>query len=98
APLLRRAFQDGAEVAMARVACGMQVGVAIVIGAAVWERHAFTGLFDFADDYRVVAFFWEMHVGGAAIDAYLALAVPFVAQAVARADTVARWMAAALLV
>jgi hypothetical protein len=97
APLLRRAFQRDPEAAMARIAAGMQVGVAIVVGAALWERAAYPGLFDPAADYRIVALFWEMHLGGAAIDAYVALAVPFAAHAAMRAATTARWMAAAVL-
>jgi hypothetical protein len=97
APLLSRAFAPRAEAVMERVAAGMLAGVASVVLVAAWERAAFPGLLGFADDYRIVAAFWEMHVGGAAIDAYLALAVPFVAQAAARADTAARWIAAAAL-
>jgi hypothetical protein len=57
-------------------------GFAIGAGAAalgvVWERHAFTGLLNFSSDYRATAMFWEMHVGGAALDGFLALGVPFV--------------------
>ena len=41
------------------------------------ERAAYPGLLDFSQPYRTTAAFWEMHVGGGAIDAYLALATPF---------------------
>ena len=47
--------------------------------------------------YRTTALFWEMHVGGAAIDAYLAMATPFVAWALWTARTPLRWSAAAAL-
>ena len=50
----------------------------------VWERYAFTGLLNFSSDYRATGMFWEMHVGGAALDGYLALGVPFVVWAFMR--------------
>jgi hypothetical protein len=34
------------------------------------------GLTNFASDYRTSALFWEMHVGGAALDAWLMLSFP----------------------
>jgi uncharacterized integral membrane protein len=49
------------------------LGVAAVVW---WERLAFTGLLDFATDYRATGAFWEMHVGGAALDAAVAIALP----------------------
>ena len=57
---------------------GMVAGVGVVGGVVLWERMAYPGLLDFAAVYRVTAWFWEMHVGGAAIDTYLAMASPFV--------------------
>ncbi|WP_349740548.1 hypothetical protein [Roseateles cavernae] len=45
--------------------------------AALWERLAYTGLLNFSSDYRSTALFWEMHVGGAALDGCLALGLPF---------------------
>jgi hypothetical protein len=56
--------------------------------AIIWERSAYPGLFDFSTPYRSTALFWEMHVGGAALDGYLALAVPFAVHAVLRAPIV----------
>ena len=38
---------------------------------------SFPGLLNFSSDYRATALFWEMHVGGAALDGFLALTVPF---------------------
>ncbi|HXP77335.1 MAG TPA: hypothetical protein VN823_24590 [Stellaceae bacterium] len=58
---------------------GMTVGLAIVAVAAIVERTLFVGLFDFNSDYRVVATFSSMHVGGGHIGAYIALALPFLA-------------------
>ena len=62
---------------MRRVGAGMWLGLAVVAIAVLWERVAYPGLTDFAKPYRAVGLFWEMHVGGAAIDAYLAMATPF---------------------
>ena len=56
---------------------GVLTGLAFATLVVFWERQTFTGLMDFASDYRVTASFPEMHVGGAALDAYLALTLPF---------------------
>lgn len=56
---------------------GLLTGLAAVSLAGIWERLAFTGLMDFASDYRITAPFPEMHTGGAALDAFLSLALPF---------------------
>ncbi len=56
---------------------GMLAGLAIVALSGIWERLAFTGLMDFASDYRITAPFPEMHTGGAALDAFLSLTLPF---------------------
>ena len=57
---------------------GMLLGLAACSLAVVWERLAFPGLFNFSSDYRPTAPFSAMHTGGAALDAYLAMAFPFV--------------------
>ena len=63
-------------------------GMLAVVGLMVlWERLAFTGLLNFSTDYRTTALFWEMHVGGAALDACLAMTFPFACQAVLQAKT-----------
>lgn len=58
---------------------GMLSGLALVAGADVWERMLFPGLSNFSSDYRTSAPFSAMHTGGAALDGYLALSLPFVA-------------------
>ncbi len=78
-------------------AWGMVAGLSVVVGAVLWERLAFPGLWNFDLPYRSTALFWEMHVGGEAIDGYLALAAPFAAWAVLRARTPTAWALAALL-
>jgi len=80
-----------------RVANGMVVGLALVCLVAMWERVVYVGLFDFSRAYRTSAWFWEMHVGGGAIDAYLAMAVPFAAWAMWTSPTPSRWAGANLL-
>ena len=75
----------------------MQVGLAWVGLVLLWERAAYPGLLDFSARYRTTATFWEMHVGGAAIDAYLALATPFAAWALVSARSPRAWVAAAAL-
>ena len=96
-PLLRREVRFDRDGAVRRLATGMCAGLTIVTLAVVWERAAYPGLWDFALPYRTTALFWEMHVGGAAIDAYLALATPFVAWALWSARSQLRWGGAAML-
>lgn len=47
-----------------------------VVLAVLWERSFYPGLLDMSTPYRTVALFWEMHQGGAALDAYLVLIAP----------------------
>lgn len=56
---------------------GFAAGLGAVSVAAFVERLAYTGLLNFSTDYRTTAQFWEMHVGGAALDGWLMLAFPF---------------------
>lgn len=96
-PLLRDALRHVPQATSRRIAAGMGAGLACVTLIVVWERLAFPGLFDFTSRYRITAMFWEMHVGGAAIDAYLALASPFVVWALRSARGPWGWLAAAIL-
>lgn len=82
--------------ALDRLRRGMLVGLALVVAVCLWERRAYPGLLNFGDIYRTTALFWEMHVGGAAIDAYLALAIPFAAWALRRARSRVAWVGWAL--
>ena len=96
-PLLKAEFQRSSARAIGRLALGMQIGLTFVGLAVLFERAAYPGLLDFSTGYRTTATFWEMHVGGGAIDAYLALAAPFAAWALWSARSRRSWMAAALL-
>jgi len=75
---------------------GLVVALAGGSAAALWERLAYTGLLDFSTDYRTTALFWEMHVGGAALDGFLVLTLPFALLALLR--TRSPWSFAAGLV
>ncbi|HEX7383779.1 MAG TPA: hypothetical protein VF291_05665, partial [Burkholderiaceae bacterium] len=49
----------------------------------------------FSSDYRTTSLFWEMHVGGAAFDGFLALTLPFALYALLTAHGARGWAAAA---
>ncbi|MFO1330664.1 MAG: VanZ family protein [Rubrivivax sp.] len=77
---------------------GFVAALALVVGTVLWERAAFSGLFDFGADYRVTGPFSVMNKGGAYVECFLAAATAF-----ALADTLARrgrasfWAGAVLL-
>ena len=70
------------------------LGVALTV---IVERLAFTDLLNFSSDYRATGLFWEMHVGGAALDAVLALTLPFAIAGLVRAKSLLRWCLTALV-
>ena len=98
-PLLGRQMQTPVDQAAAQrhFGSGMLVGLAIVTLVSLWERAAYPGLLEFSTRYRTTALFWEMHVGGAAIDGYLALATPFLGWALWSTRRRAVWFGLALL-
>ncbi len=76
-PCLHAAGRARGASAFSRLTLGMTLGLLTASLVAVWERDAFPGLTNFSADYRTTGLFWEMHVGGAALDAWLALSFPF---------------------
>jgi len=60
---------------------GMVLGMAGTVIAVIWERFRFSGLWDFASDFRVTATFSGMHNGGNDLEAYLVVAQPFIVAA-----------------
>lgn len=96
-PSLRRLRQKSPVLLTRRLAAGVASGLALVSAAVVWERSGYPGLLDFSTPYRATALFWEMHVGGAALDTFLILALPFAVYALRHAPTAGRWVLAALL-
>ncbi len=75
-PLLAQMRRSGMR-AIRTLAAGLTTGLLLASLAILWERLTFPGLLNFSSDYRVTAQFWEMHVGGAALDGFLALTLPF---------------------
>lgn len=94
-PLWRAAQRTSPEESNQALSLGLLLGMASVSLIALWERLAFTGLLNFSTDYRTTALFWEMHVGGAALDGFLALTVPFVLRELVLARSSRRWILAA---
>lgn len=94
---LRQLLQSAPALLAGRLAAGVATGLGLVSLSIVCERTGYPGLFDFSTPYRATALFWEMHVGGAGLDAFLVLAVPFAACMVLRAPTALRWLLGALL-
>lgn len=87
-PFLQLAVRRDGDAALDRLTLGLTLGFATCAAAALWERVAFPGLTNFASDYRTSALFWEMHVGGAALDAWLMLSFPFAVLSFRRAHGV----------
>ena len=79
-----------------RIATGITVALGLGALAVLQERLAFTGLLDFSDDYRATGSFWEMHVGGAALDGFLALTIPFAIREALRHSHWSRLLVAAI--
>jgi len=78
-PLLRRSAGARLENLPRLLVPGMLLGLVGAGLAVAWERTQFPGLLNFSSDYRPTAPFSAMHTGGAALDAYLAMTLPFVA-------------------
>ncbi len=101
AVLLYPLLQRGTAMQQRRMAwatiIGLGCGLALVCGLVLWERWRYVGVLNFSESYRTVAHFWEMHVGGGAIDAYLAMTVPVALWCVWLAPGGWRWVGAALL-
>lgn len=76
-PFLHLAIRRDGQAGLDRLTIGLTLGLTTCSLAALWERLAFPGLTDFAADYRTTALFWESHVGGAGLDAWLLLSMPF---------------------
>jgi hypothetical protein len=93
-PLWRDAHDADPVKASRRWSTGLCLGLAGASLAALWERLAFTRLLDFSTDYRTTALFWEMHVGGAALDGFLALTVPFAVRELLTRARGWRWIGA----
>jgi hypothetical protein len=97
APLLAQTLSRRDSRSSALLAWGMAIGLTTASLAAIWERIAFPGLLNFSADYRTTALFWEMHVGGAAFDGFLALTMPFAVLLLLRAHGFGQIVPAAVI-
>jgi len=96
-PLLAPTLAGDAAQAAARLRhafTALLAGVALVV---LWERLAFTGLLNFSSDYRAVGPFWEMHVGGAALDVVVSMLMPAAIAGLAEERRGWRWLLSALV-
>lgn len=89
-PLIVVAMQARQQSATGFLVAGLLLGLSLVSLGAVWERVVFPGLTDFASDYRTTSMFWEMNVGGATLDGWLVLTVPFLLWVTLREQRVSR--------
>ena len=96
-PLWLRAHSQEPARATRHLLIGMTGMAATVALAVLSERLAHTGLLNFSSDYRATGLFWEMHVGGAALDAALALTMPFALAAFLEARRPALFIASAVV-
>lgn len=87
-PLLNRLRPLPSTNADRMLGIGLALGLGTASLAALAERLAFTGLLNFSSDYRTTALFWEMHVGGAALDGWLLLTFPFSVWALRQSRTI----------
>ena len=94
-PLWQTANKQSRDWSQELLSLGLMAGLAAAALTTIWERAAFTDLLNFSTDYRTTGMFWEMHVGGAALDGFLALTVPFALRELVVARTRVRWGLAA---
>ncbi len=80
------------------LAIGATLGLASAVAVVGWERMAFADLLDFSSDYRVTGLFSAMHNGGAYVECFLVVALPFLLGLTLDARHAAnRWLGVALL-
>jgi hypothetical protein len=97
-PLLAVELQRSSAVTLRRLMTGLALGCGAASAAVLWERAAFPGVLNFSTDYRATGSFWEMHVGGAALDGFLAITFPSTVWLLLRAARPLHLVAAAALV
>lgn len=90
-PLLHRELERSETRTLSLLSGGLALGLGGAALAALWERLAFPGLLNFSSDYRTTGLFWEMHVGGAALDGFLALTLPFALRELLAGHSRWRW-------
>ena len=88
-PLWLRLDATPGPPAVERLTLGLALCYGLTALSCLHERLAYTAINDFNSDYRTTGLFWEMHVGGAGLDACLAMSFPFAWRWWAQART--RW-------
>ncbi|MCP4267034.1 MAG: hypothetical protein GY931_04680 [Maribacter sp.] len=58
---------------------GILIALSGVVIVGIWQRQITYGIFDFSNDYRITSTFSRMHNGGAYLDGFLILCLPFIA-------------------
>jgi VanZ family protein len=76
-PLLAYEWTEPTSAAR-RVALGFSLALVFEVFYVLWERATFGELFNFETDYRITGSFSGMHTGGAYIEGFLVMALPFV--------------------
>jgi hypothetical protein len=94
-PLWLAAHKGDASRLAWRWICGHALGLALVGGAVLLELVEFSGWPLALPGYRAVGWFWEMRLGGGAIDVYMAATLPLATWALLRARPGGRWWALA---
>ncbi|MCZ4313793.1 VanZ family protein [Comamonadaceae bacterium G21597-S1] len=84
--LARRLSAQGHDVRRP-FAWGMVAGLAATVVWVLWERAAFSGLWNYAAGYRVTGPFSSIHIGGAYIECFIAVSVPFLMVLMAESRT-----------
>ncbi len=74
--VIRRQVVEG-EPVMKALGVGMVLGLAGVVTWVLWERKVFVGLLNFAAEYRVAGPVLPMRLGGAYLDVFLVISLPF---------------------
>lgn len=77
--VVRSGLRARAADTAAAVRLGVVASLTLVSLHVLWERLTFVGLTDLATDYRATGPFWEMHIGGAQLDGWIALTLPMAA-------------------
>jgi VanZ family protein len=95
--LVLRCLRSGVDV-VRELTTGTAIGLALLVAVVLWERHAMVGVLDWTRDYRISGMFAGMHVGGGAVDAYLAMAVPVALLALGMSRGLVRSVAALIVV
>ncbi len=75
--LLSRRFVSNGQDPRVLFAWGLMAGLAMTVAVILWERIAFSGLWNFTNDYRATGPFSAIHTGGAYIECFIAVCVPY---------------------